>query len=102
MLLAPLFARKARICKSREDADMFGPTLVVAAGGDRRVGRPRLTIRLMVVLLYLMHVFNLSDESVVERWSENFVKRHGVQPKQAALRRRAIWALPAGAGRSRC
>jgi transposase, IS5 family len=31
--LAPLFARKARMGKSREDADMFGPTLVVAAGG---------------------------------------------------------------------
>jgi len=28
--LAPLFARRARMGKSREDADMFGPTLVVA------------------------------------------------------------------------
>ncbi|WP_419964641.1 hypothetical protein [Pelomonas cellulosilytica] len=34
--LAPLFARKARMGKSREDADMFGPTLVVAAGGVSR------------------------------------------------------------------
>ncbi|MFG6443623.1 transposase, partial [Roseateles sp. LKC17W] len=70
---APLFARKARMGKSREDADMFGPTLVVAAGGVSRAGRPRLPIRLMVSLLYLKHAFNESDESVVERWSENVV-----------------------------
>ncbi|HEY9105643.1 MAG TPA: IS5 family transposase [Roseateles sp.] len=71
--LAPLFARKARMGKAREDADMFGPTLVVAAGGVSRAGRPRLPIRLMVALLYLKHAFNESDESVVERWSENVV-----------------------------
>ena len=46
--LAPLFARKARMGKSREDADMFSPTLVVAAGGVSRAGRPRLPIRLML------------------------------------------------------
>ena len=71
--LAPLFARKARMGKSREDADMFGPTLRVAAGGVSRAGRPRLPIRLMVSLLYLKHAFNESDESLVERWSENVV-----------------------------
>ncbi len=71
--LAPLFARKARVGKSRDDADMFGPTLVVAAGGVSRAGRPRLPIRLMVALLYLKHAFNESDESMVERWSENVV-----------------------------
>ena len=71
--LAPLFARKARMGKFREDADMFGPTLVVATGCVSRAGRPRLPIRLMVSLLYLKHAFNESDESVVERWSENVV-----------------------------
>ena len=70
--LAPLFACKARMGKSREDADMCGPTLV-AAGGFSGAGRPRLPIRLMVSLLYLEHAFNKSDESVVERWSENVV-----------------------------
>jgi IS5 family transposase len=30
-----------------------------------------LPIRLMVALLYLKHAFNLSDEELVERWSEN-------------------------------
>ncbi|MFG6417304.1 transposase [Roseateles sp. DC23W] len=52
---------------------MFGPTLVEAAGGVSRAGRPRLPIRVMVSLLYLKHAFNERDESVVERWSENVV-----------------------------
>lgn len=34
-------------------------------------GRPALPIRLMVSLLTLKHIRNISDESVVEQWSEN-------------------------------
>src|SRR5690606_18899740 len=34
-------------------------------------GRPAKPLRLMVGLLILKHVRNLSDESVVEQWSEN-------------------------------
>ena len=34
-------------------------------------GRPALPIRLLVALLILKHLRNLSDESVVEQWSEN-------------------------------
>lgn len=34
-------------------------------------GRPAKPIRLMVSLLMLKHIRNLSDESVVEQWSEN-------------------------------
>jgi IS5 family transposase len=34
-------------------------------------GRPALPIRLMVGLLILKHIRNVSDESVVEQWSEN-------------------------------
>ena len=34
-------------------------------------GRPAKPIRLMVALLILKHVRNLSDESVVDQWSEN-------------------------------
>ena len=34
-------------------------------------GRPKLPIRLMASLLYLKHSFNLSDEELVVRWSEN-------------------------------
>ena len=34
-------------------------------------GRPAKSIRLMVSLLMLKHIRNISDESVVEQWSEN-------------------------------
>ncbi|PKQ66203.1 Transposase domain [Raineya orbicola] len=34
-------------------------------------GRPAKPIRLMVGLLMLKHIRNISDESVVEQWSEN-------------------------------
>ncbi len=34
-------------------------------------GRPGKPIRLMVGLLMLKHIRNVSDESVVEQWSEN-------------------------------
>ena len=34
-------------------------------------GRPAKSIRLMCGLLILKHIRNLSDESIVERWSEN-------------------------------
>jgi IS5 family transposase len=71
--LAPAFAHKDRKGRSVEGADMFGPTLSVAGAGVSLAGRPRLPIRLMVSLLYLKHAFNQSDESVVERWSENVV-----------------------------
>ena len=71
--LAPAFAHKDRKGRAVEGADMFGPTLSVAGAGVSAAGRPRLPIRLMVSLLYLKHAFNESDESVVERWSENVV-----------------------------
>lgn len=69
--LAPLFARRARMGRLLEDADMFGPTAVVLTGGVSAAGRPRLPMRLMVALLYLKHACNESDESVVERWAQD-------------------------------
>ena len=69
--LAPLLAHKDRAGRTVEGADLFGPTLAVAGGGVSPAGRPRLPVRLMVSLLYLKHAFNESDESLVERWSEN-------------------------------
>ena len=71
--LVPAFAHKDRKGRTVEGADMFGLTLSVAGAGVSAAGRPRLPIRLMVSLLYLKHAFNESDESVVERWSENVV-----------------------------
>jgi transposase, IS5 family len=37
----------------------------------RSLGRPAKPTRLMVGLSYLQHTFNLSDEAVVQRWTEN-------------------------------
>src|SRR3954471_19273586 len=71
--LAPLLAHKNRTGKAVEDADLFGPTTELVGAGVSKAGRPRLPIRLMVSLLYLKHAFNESDESLVERWSENVV-----------------------------
>ncbi len=39
-------------------------------------GRPALPTRLMAALLYLKHVYALSDENAVERWSENPYWQH--------------------------
>ena len=47
--------------------------VLLAGAGVSPAGRPRLPIRLMASLLYLKHAFNLSDEAVAERWSENVV-----------------------------
>jgi transposase, IS5 family len=47
----------------------------------------------MVSLLYLKHAFDLSDEQLVERWSENVLwqfQRHGLLPAQAAVQEKAI------------
>ncbi|MCZ2152553.1 MAG: IS5 family transposase [Bryobacterales bacterium] len=71
--LAPVFARKPRDGRIVETVDLLGPVQQVVGGGTSNAGRPRLPIRLLVSLLYLRHAFNLSDEAVVERWSENVV-----------------------------
>lgn len=71
--LSPAFARKNIEGKVIADDDLFGGTVETADGGASPAGRPRLPIRLMSALLYLKHAFNLSDEELVERWSENVV-----------------------------
>jgi IS5 family transposase len=69
--LAPAFAHKDRKGGIVEGADLFGPTNELVGAGVSARGRRRLPIRLMVSLLYLKHAFNLSDEELVQRWSEN-------------------------------
>ena len=71
--LAPAFARKDRLGKVIAGSDLFGTTLEITGAGVSAAGRPRLPIRLMASLLYLKHAFNLSDEELVARWSENVV-----------------------------
>ena len=69
--LALMFAHKDRAGQTNADVDLFGPNLALAGAGRSNAGRPRLPIRLMTSLLYLKHSFNLSDEELVQRWSEN-------------------------------
>ena len=72
--LAPTWQRRSR------DGELGDGGELLAEGGGKLeaagvsyAGRPRLSIRLLCSLLYLKHAFNLSDEALVERWSENVV-----------------------------
>ena len=67
--VAHLFSRRAPTGEALPDLDLFGeaPTPVTR---QSNAGRPRVPLRTMIALLYLKHAFNLSDEAVVERWSE--------------------------------
>jgi IS5 family transposase len=69
--VAAKFERPERAGQTLEGHDMFGPTQVLVGSGISNAGRPKLPIRLMASLLYLKHSFNLSDEELVVRWSEN-------------------------------
>ena len=69
--LAGKFERQARAGQVLLGQDMFGPTQTLAGAGVSAAGRPKLPMRLMASLLYLKHSFNLSDEELVMRWSEN-------------------------------
>lgn len=51
-------------------ADEWSPQFISTTG------RPALPTRLMAALLYLKHVYALSDEDTVERWSENPYWQH--------------------------
>jgi len=72
-VLAPHFERKARTPGTVTAQDMLGEHEVEFGGGVGSGGRPRLPVRLMASLLYLKNSFNLSDEELVARWSENVV-----------------------------
>ena len=69
--LAAKFERQERAGEVLEGHDMFGPTRVLEGAGPSNAGRPKLPLRLMASLAYLKHTFNLSDEELVVRWSEN-------------------------------
>jgi IS5 family transposase len=68
--LAQRWARQVKVGKKSEDLDLFGQVSVLADGDFSNAGRPRLTTRLIVALLYLKHAFNESDENVIHRWGE--------------------------------
>jgi IS5 family transposase len=69
--LATRFERQDRPSQQVVAGDMFGEHDVEFGGGVSNAGRPRLSIRLMASLVYLKNSFNLSDEELVQRWSEN-------------------------------
>ena len=69
--VAAKFERQSRTGRVLDGQDLFGPTQVLAGAGISNAGRPKLSIRLMASLVYLKHSFNLSDEELVVRWSEN-------------------------------
>ena len=69
--IAAKFERQNRAGEILKAQDMFGSTETVIGAGRSNAGRPKLAIRLMASLLYLKHSFNLSDEELVVRWSEN-------------------------------
>ena len=71
--LAPHFAREARPGLKLARQDLLGEHEVEFGNGVSPAGRPRLSIRLMASLQYLKNSFNLSDEELVQRWSENVV-----------------------------
>ena len=71
--VAAKFERQHRAGQTLEGQDMFGTTAVLVGAGRSNAGRPKLPIRLMASLLYLKHSFNLSDEEIVVRWSENIL-----------------------------
>ena len=78
--LAPTWQRRSRDGALQQSlvAELFDLTSggVIIGGGVSVAGRPRLDVRLMVSLLYLKNAFNLSDEALCERWSENVVWQH--------------------------
>jgi len=69
--VAQKFQHQNRAGEVLRAQDMFGTTEVLVGAGRSNAGRPKLPIRLMASLLYLKHSFNLSDEELVVRWSEN-------------------------------
>src|SRR5471030_658053 len=69
--LTPMFERRAREGRVSAEIDLFGVTPKLAGAGVSAAGRPRLSVRLMVGLLYLKHAYKESDESVCERWAES-------------------------------
>jgi IS5 family transposase len=69
--LAHLFARQFCAGKKIEDSDLFGATEVIAGAGISNDGRHGLPTRLVVLLMYIKHAFNESDEDLIKRWGES-------------------------------
>lgn len=71
--LAPSLERAPKPVALDQVHDLFGTHERPRVAGDSAAGRPRVPVRRLLSLLYLKHAFDLSDEALVERWSENVV-----------------------------
>lgn len=99
--LAPVFEHLDRAGDTVESGDLLGTAKVVVGAGKSSARRPRLPIRLMTSPVYLKHSYNLSDEELAARWSENvlwqffsgmeyYEHRQPCDPTQIERFRRAI------------
>ena len=68
--VAQTFSRRAHTGEALPDLDLFGEQ-VQRSARPSNAGRPRVPLRVMIALLYLKHAFNLSDEALVDRWSDS-------------------------------
>lgn len=80
--LTPMFERRAREGRMSAEVDLFGVTPKLAGAGVSAAERPRLSVRLMVGLLYLKHAYNESEAPRVRR-----------RPPSLALRRACVQRL---------
>ena len=67
--VAQVFSRKGRAAVAMPDLDLFGEQVQRPAVASN-AGRPGVTLRIMIALLYLKHAFNESGEGVVARWAD--------------------------------
>ena len=83
--LTPIWQRRSRDGALQQSlvADLFDLTRwgesvggIMIGGGVSAAGRPRLNVRLMVSLLCLKNAFNLGDQALCDRGSENVVWQH--------------------------
>jgi IS5 family transposase len=74
--LVNLIDQRHELAKLAELIDWSAFAQQWGAQFESTTGRPALPTRLMAALLYLKHVYALSDEDVVERWVENPYWQH--------------------------
>ncbi len=74
--LAVQFAHKVLPVQQVKTLDLLGESLSVRGGVVSNAGRPRLNMRLMIALTLLKNSLNLSDESLVQQFSENLYHQY--------------------------
>jgi IS5 family transposase len=69
--LTPIFERRVREGRVSAEVDLLGMASKLARAGVSAARRPRLSMLLMVGLLYPKHAYNESDDSACEGWAES-------------------------------